>query len=67
MRTSAELTAMINKTLAYALQVYPNTAFFAADKNDGTTSFTDFSNDLSSRLPSNWTVNSTYPPRFPQP
>ncbi len=58
-RTPAELTMMIDKTLAYASKSYGGTAFFAADKNDGIVSFTDFSNDLAGRLPSSWSVQNT--------
>jgi hypothetical protein len=59
-RTSAELNAMIDKTLAFAGKSYNETAFFAADKNDGKVDFTKMSDALSSSLPSGWTVQSTY-------
>ena len=59
-RTTAELTMMIDKTLAYAGKSYGSTAFFAADQNDGIESYTNFSNDLAGRLPSGWTVQNTY-------
>jgi len=54
--TTAELTTVINKTLAYASKSYSNTAVFASDQNDGVVSFKDLSNSLASELPSNWAV-----------
>ena len=38
-RTTAELTMMVNKTLAYGIKGYGNSAIFATDLNDGIVSF----------------------------
>jgi hypothetical protein len=55
-RSSAQLTLMINKTLAYSNKSYGQTAFFASDLNDGIVSFKDISNSLATSLPAGWTV-----------
>jgi hypothetical protein len=59
-RSSAELTMMVDKTLDYATKNYGNTAVFAADQTDGIISFKSFSDDLRSRLPSDWTTQNIY-------
>ncbi len=59
-RTQAELTLMVNKTLAYQGKDYRRTAVFASDKSDGFTSFKNISNSLSTGLPSGWTVESIH-------
>ncbi len=60
-RTTAELTMMVNKTLAYAGKIYGRTAVFASDLNDGIVSFKDISNSLAASLPAGWSV-AKYPP-----
>jgi hypothetical protein len=54
-RTSAELTVIIAKTLAYATKSYPNTAIFAAD--EGYSGFTDA---LADYLPPEWKIEEAY-------
>jgi hypothetical protein len=58
-RTTAELSMIVNKTLAYAGKNYWQTAFFASDMNDGIVSFKDISNSLAGSLPGSWLVGST--------
>jgi hypothetical protein len=57
-RSSAQLTLMVNKTLAYTNKSFGQTAFFASDLNDGTVSFKDISSGLAASLPASWTVQS---------
>ncbi len=59
-RTQAELTLMVNKTLAYKGKDYRRTAVFASDRNDGFVSFKNVSEELSGTLPSDWTVESIH-------
>ena len=53
-RTSAELTAVINKTLAYPTIADAGKAIFVADINDGNVSFSADSNAFATALPSYW-------------
>jgi hypothetical protein len=59
-RTTAELSMMVGKTLAYAGKSYGRTAVFASDLNDGIVSYKDVSNGLAASLPSNWTVQNIH-------
>jgi hypothetical protein len=54
-RTAAELELMINKTLVYSNKNYGRTAFFAADKNDGSALFKEINADMAASLPLSWT------------
>jgi hypothetical protein len=53
-RTSGELTQMLNKTLVYAGKSYGRTAVFASDKNDGIVSYKNVSNGMAASLPADW-------------
>jgi hypothetical protein len=55
-RTAAELSLMINKTLAYASKNYTRSAVFVSDKNDGIVNFKNNSNRLAAFLPPTWSV-----------
>jgi hypothetical protein len=54
-RTAAEADSMVRKTLAYRGKSYAKTAMFAADKDDGATSFKAISQSFASSLPAGWT------------
>ncbi|NIU87994.1 MAG: hypothetical protein GWN56_12180 [Nitrosopumilaceae archaeon] len=58
-RTSDELSNIIEKTLTYPLVSIQN-AVFAADKDDGSISFSDDSDSLIQHLPYGWTVDKAY-------
>jgi hypothetical protein len=55
-RTSADLSLIIGKILAYGSKSYGSTALFASDKTDGVVSYKSISNEMSASLPSNWAV-----------
>ena len=55
-RTNAELTLMVNKTLAYDSKTYGHTAVFTSDKFDGVVSFKNISNSISASMPADWTM-----------
>jgi hypothetical protein len=57
-RTSAQLTLMVNKTLTYADKTYGKTAVFASDANDGIESYKAINNGLIAGLPGGWTTTS---------
>ena len=57
-RTAAELELMINKTLAYSSKNYGQTAFFAADKNDGAALFKEINAEMAASMPAGWTKES---------
>ena len=57
-RSTAELTMMINKTLAYANKTYGRTAVFATDLNDGIVSFKDIGTQFIAGMPAGWTNTS---------
>ena len=59
-RTTAELNLLIQKTLAYGSKDYDQTAVFVADQYDGIVSFKDSSLNLTSAIPSGWTVQNIY-------
>jgi hypothetical protein len=59
-RNSTELATVIGKTLAYANKAYGQTAVMAADKFDGSTSFSAVSDTLIERLPAGWMVQTAY-------
>jgi hypothetical protein len=59
-RTKAEVTLLVQKTLAYGAKDYNGTAFFAADQADGTVSFKDTSMAMQSSLPAGWQVRNTF-------
>ncbi len=54
-RTSAELSALINKTLAYANKTYGRTAIFAADRYFGSDS-----NTFIGQMPADWSVRKAH-------
>ncbi|MCH7928425.1 MAG: hypothetical protein IID03_10660, partial [Candidatus Dadabacteria bacterium] len=58
-RTSEELANIIEKTLTYPL-VSNNNAVFAADADDGSTSFSNDSDMLIEQLPADWSVDRAY-------
>jgi hypothetical protein len=53
-RSTAELTIMVNKILAYTNKSYNRTAVFATDVNDGSISFKSIGADLAAGLPTGW-------------
>jgi hypothetical protein len=59
-RTSAELSMLIGKTLAYAAKSYNRTAVFTSDLADGSASFRTISNNLAAGLSSDWAVESIH-------
>ena len=59
-RTNAELALMVQKTLAYSVKDYGQTAVFASDRFDQGVSFKAISNSMASTLPSDWTVESIH-------
>ncbi|PKN92557.1 MAG: hypothetical protein CVU44_14705 [Chloroflexi bacterium HGW-Chloroflexi-6] len=59
-RSTAELSLMVSKTLAYAEKNYGGTAVFASDKQDGNISFKNISVGLSQSLPGSWSVQSVH-------
>jgi len=59
-RTSAEVNALVAKTLAYADKNYGKTAIFGADANDGTLSFADVSRAWVENLPGSWSIKTAY-------
>lgn len=56
-RTTQELTTVINKTLAYS--THGKTAMFTADKNDGP-SYTTYSNGFAGTLPAAWQIDTAF-------
>ena len=59
-RTSAELASLVDKTLVYEGLGARRTAVFAADKDDGSTSFEGISDGFIGLLPADWTVRRAY-------
>lgn len=59
-RTTAELTILINKTLAYAGKTYDQTAVFVADEISGAVSFKTTSLAESAGLPGGWTITNIF-------
>jgi hypothetical protein len=59
-RTREELDAVVAKILWYESKAYPQTAVFAADREDGEVSFADFSDGLIATLDSVWAVDRAY-------
>ncbi|HEX4955148.1 MAG TPA: C25 family cysteine peptidase [Thermoanaerobaculia bacterium] len=61
-RTAAELSALISKTLAYSAKDYGRTAVFAADAFDARSgiSFTRHSEDVVAQLPAGWDTQRAY-------
>jgi hypothetical protein len=55
-RTTAELTLMVNKTLAYQAKDYSKTATFVSDYADNVVSFKDMSNLIALGAPDDWAV-----------
>jgi len=58
-RTSKELANIIEKTLIYP-SLSLNNAVFAADKDDGATSFSNDSDNFIDNLPAGWSVDRAY-------
>jgi len=56
-RTSAELTRVISKILAFEAGETRRTAVFTADGRDGMTSFSRISDSLAEQLPNAWAVD----------
>ncbi|MBZ5588716.1 MAG: hypothetical protein LAO05_09135 [Acidobacteriia bacterium] len=59
-RTSAELQAMIAKTLAYPVQSAAGTAVFAADRSSVGAQFTTISDQLIATVPAGWQVQRAF-------
>lgn len=59
-RTSAELSLLIQKTLEYENKDYGQTAVFSADSFDGSTSFKQTSINIAQHLPQSWTLTEAY-------
>ncbi len=55
-RTSSELSLLLNKTFAYGSKTYGQTAVFTSDKADGLISFKAITNAMAESLPGGWSV-----------
>ena len=59
-RSTAELSMMIAKTLAYASKPYAKTGLFVSDTNDGIVSYKAVSNSMAANLPAGWAVQNIH-------
>ena len=59
-RTSAELSSVIRKTLDYPSASHQGTAIFVADRDESRISFTQESERMIERLPGNWSIDRVY-------
>ena len=59
-RSTAELSMMIAKTLAYASKPYAKTGLFVSDTNDGIVSYKAVSNSMAANLPAGWTIQNIH-------
>ena len=59
-RTPAELTLLVDKTLAYATKSYGQTAVFAADDSEAGQPFAALSDSFAALLPPTWNIITAY-------
>ncbi|MCB1608854.1 MAG: hypothetical protein KDI71_17960 [Xanthomonadales bacterium] len=58
-RTSTELTRVINKTLAYPTAGHQGSGLLVSDRNSGGVDFADYLNQLGNNLASDWSIART--------